>query len=143
MITLPTQITKKCSASVSQTVDWRLITNLTICFIALFLCDRFGQAKDMVLKTSEYYTQLTSTISPAAQKKWEQEIKSAESRRLEHPHAMDIISAQQVPIDAKSGSDSNSPTGVTSRWLDLALSIEERQYVYPCIECLLSSDIVK
>ena len=79
MITLLTQITKKGSASVSRTVDWRLITNLTICFIALFLCDRFGQAKDMVLKTSEYYTQLTSTISPAAQKKWEQEIKSAES----------------------------------------------------------------
>ena len=92
---LPTQITKKGLASVSWTVDWRLITNLTICFIALFLCDRFGQAKDMVLKTSEYYIQLTSTISPAAQKKWEQEIKSAESRRLDHLHAMDIISAHR------------------------------------------------
>ena len=97
----------------------------------------------MVLKTSEYYTQLTSTISPAAQKKWEQEIKSAESRRLDHLHAMDIISAQQVPIDAELGSNPNSPMGVASQWLDLALSIEERQYVYPCIKCLLSSDIVK
>ena len=83
----------------------------------------------MVLKTSEYYTQLSSTISTAAQKKWEQEIKSAESRRLEHPHAMDIIGAQQVPIDAKSGSNPTGPMGVASRWLDLALSIEERQYV--------------
>jgi len=39
----------------------------------------------MVLKTLEYYTQLSSTISAVAPKKWEQEIVSAEHRRLEVP----------------------------------------------------------
>ena len=42
---------------------------------------------------------------------------------------MDIISAQQVPVDAELGSDLTGPMGVASRWLDLALSIKERQYV--------------
>ena len=43
--------------------------------------------------------------------------------------ACDIIGAQQVPVDAESGSNPTGPMGVASRWLDLALSIEERQYV--------------
>jgi len=87
----------------------------------------------MVLKTLEYYTQLSSTISAVAQKKWEEEITSAERRRLEVPCAMDIIGTQHVHFEAGSAPDSNSLTrltGVGSWWLDLALSIEERQYVF-------------
>jgi len=111
-------------------------------FVALLLCDRFGRAKDMVLKTLEYYTQLSSTISAIAQKKWEQEIISAERRRLQVPHAMDIISTQHVHVEAGSASDSNSLTGVGSRWLDLALSIEERQYVFAlCLELFSSENL--
>jgi len=90
----------------------------------------------MVLKTLEYYTQLSSTISAVAQKKWEEEITSAERRRLEVPRAMDIIGTQHVHVEAGSASDSNSLTGVGSRWLDLALSIEERQYVF--LLCVLN-----
>ena len=52
--------------------------------------------RTMVLKTSEYYMQLSSTISPGEQKKWKQEITLAESQWLEHPCAMDIISSQHV-----------------------------------------------
>jgi hypothetical protein len=101
--------------------------------VALVLCDRFGQAKDMVHTTSEYYTQFTSTISAGALKKWTKEIESAESRRLEDPHAMDIMGAQQLEITAdlaQSGFNSNRPTGAGSEWLNLALSIEEKQYVF-------------
>ena len=102
--------------------------------LALVLCDRFGQAKDMVHKTSEYYTQLTSTISARDLNKWKKEITSAESRRLENPSAMDLIGVRQVGVNAGSGSRSGSNrsrlTGVGPQWLDLALSIEERQYVF-------------
>ena len=43
---------------------------------------------------------------------------------------MDIIGTQHVHVEAGSASNSNSLTGVGSQWLDLALSIEERQYVF-------------
>ena len=104
----------------------------TDCLVALVLCDRFGQAKDMVHTTSEYYTQFTSTVSAGALKKWTTEIESAESRRLEDPRAMDIMRAHQPEVTtdpAKLGSNPNRPTGVGSEWLNLALSIEEKQYV--------------
>jgi len=94
----------------------------------------------MVLKTLEYYTQLSSTISAVAQKKWEQEITSAEHRQLKVPCVMDMISTQHVHVEAGSASDSNSPTGVGSRWLNLALSIEERQYVFALHLELFSSE---
>ena len=65
------------------------------CFVAHALCDWFGQAKDMVQTTSEYYAKFTSTISAGALKKWTQEIETAESRRLKNPKAMDIMCAHQ------------------------------------------------
>ena len=97
-------------------------------FTAFVLCDRFGLAKDMVHKTSEYYTQLTSTIPARARTKWEQEITSAERRRLEEPRVMDIIGTQQTDVAARSSADPNL-SGTGPEWLTLALSIEERQYV--------------
>src|ERR1700694_2752650 len=95
-ITLPTQITKRHSASVSKgPVTSRLLIYL---LVALVLCDRFRQATDMVHKTSSYYTQLSSTLPVQLQKKWEDEMTSAESRHLEDPSAMDIIGAQQINL---------------------------------------------
>jgi hypothetical protein len=101
---------------------------------ALVLADRFGQANDMVSKTSEYYTQFTSTISAGALKKWTKDITTAESRRLKDPRAMDIMRAHQ-PEDhtepADPGNNLNRPTAskAGTEWVDLALSIEEKQYV--------------
>ena len=100
--------------------------------VARFLSDRFSQAKDMVHSTSQYYTQFTSTISASALKIWTKEITSAESRRLKDPSAMDIMCAQQpdgIADPAQSGFTQTPLTGVGSQWLNLALSIEERQYV--------------
>ena len=53
---------------------------------------------------------------------------------------MDIIGTQHVHVEAGSASDSNSPTGVGSRWLNLALSIEEREYVFALRLELFSSE---
>jgi hypothetical protein len=92
------------------------------------LCDRFGQAKDMVHTTSEYYTQFTSTVSAGALRKWTKEIELAESRRLKDPSVMDIMRAHQPADPAQPGPDPTRLTGVGIRWLSLALSIEETQY---------------
>ena len=83
----------------------------------------------MVHKTSEYYAQFTSTISARSLTQWTEEITSAERRRLKDPCAMDIIGVQNADPEPIS-SDPNRLIGVGSRWLDLALSIEERQYVF-------------
>lgn len=86
----------------------------------------------MVQTTSEYYTQFTSTVSASALKKWTKEITLAESRRLKDPRAMDIMRAHQPEINsglAESEADHNHLSGVGSQWLNLALSIEEKQYV--------------
>jgi len=62
---------------------------------------------------------------------------------LEVPHAMDIIGTQHVHFKAGSASNSTSLTGVGSRWLDLAVSIEERQYVFALHLELFSSEILE
>ena len=101
-------------------------------FVAHALCDRFGQAKDMVQTTSEYYAKFTSTISAGALKKWTQEIETAESRRLKNPKAMDIMCAHQPESSSDLGNLGAKPNWSSSpgnQWLQLALSIEERQYV--------------
>jgi hypothetical protein len=100
--------------------------------LALVLCDRFGQAKDMVHKTSEYYTLFSSTVSASAIKKWTKDMTTAESRRLKNPRAMDIIGAHKNDFHAElagSASEPNRLTATGTEWLNLALSMEERQYV--------------
>ena len=101
-------------------------------FVALVLCDRFGHAKHMVDQTLAYYTQFESTVSPGALQKWTKEITSAEKRRLKNPSVMDIIGAHPHHPSADSAqlaSNPNLPAGPGAEWLDLAFSIEERQYV--------------
>lgn len=84
----------------------------------------------MVHKTSDYYTQLSTTIPAASRKKWEEEMTSAENRRLEDPAAMDIIGAQDVNLPTShSAPQVDRRTAAVHAWLNLALSIEERQCV--------------
>jgi hypothetical protein len=87
----------------------------------------------MVHRTSEYYTQFSSSITAGALKKWKQDVTLAESRRLVDPRAMDIIGVQEDNINAdpaRSGSDPNRLIGAGPQWLKLALAIEETQYVF-------------
>ena len=66
--------------------------------IGFVLCDQLRQAKDMVQKISVYYTQLSVTILTSLKNKWERDIRSAESRRLQDPAAMDIIGTQNIDV---------------------------------------------
>jgi len=89
----------------------------------------------MVYKTSEYYSQFTSTISAGTLKKWTKDITSAESQRFKDPSAMDIIGTQLhlhgVSHDpAQSRPNVNRSTGAALQWITLALSTEELQYVF-------------
>ena len=87
----------------------------------------------MVHETSVYYAHFESTISATSLKKWTKAITSAESRRLVNPRAMDIIGVHQpdrIANVAQSALDANRPPAVGTQWLDLALLIEERQYVF-------------
>jgi hypothetical protein len=117
---------------VSRPNDFEPDMGFMFCLAALALCDRFGQATDMNRTTSEYYTKFTSTISAVAVKKWTKEIETAESKRLKNPQAMDIMRAHQPEWNSHpghSGADPNPTSDLGNQWLQLALSIEERQYV--------------
>ena len=89
----------------------------------------------MVHKASAYYTQITSTISVVAVRKWTQEITLAESQRLKNPHVMDIIGAREQSgnVELVQGPERNRMLGAGTEWLNLAFSIEERQYVFVSI----------
>jgi hypothetical protein len=100
--------------------------NVTYLIIAVVLCNRFIQAKEMVQETIRYYEELTSIVPPALAQKWEKEISVAEGKRLQKPEAMDIIGAQDIHI-RPGPSPSDQPQN-NMEWLDLALSMEERQY---------------
>jgi len=87
----------------------------------------------MVRTTSEYYATFTSTISAGALKKWTQEIETAESKRLKNPEAMDIMRAHKPESGADQGNSGTNPNHSSEKgnqWLELALSIEERQCVW-------------
>jgi hypothetical protein len=84
----------------------------------------------MVHTTSEYYTKFTLTVSAGALNKWTKEIEFAESKRLKDPRAMDIIRAHQTELTADPGPSApiqNRSSEVANQWLNLALSIKERQ----------------
>ena len=87
----------------------------------------------MIHTTSEYYTKFTSTLSAAALKKWTKEIETAESKRLNNPHVMDIMRAHQTELRSAdpglSGAEPNHSSELGTQWVNLALSIEDRQYV--------------
>ena len=81
----------------------------------------------MVQDTTHYYDQMTSIVAPALKQKWEKEIFLAERQRFEKPSVMDIIGAQDIHI--RPGPRSAEQAEKNMDWLDLALAMEERQYV--------------
>lgn len=94
---------------------------------AAVLCKRYIQANEMVQDTIHYYDQMSSIVAPALKQQWEKEIVGAESQRLKNPSVMDIIGAHEIHF--QSGPTSGEQPQKNMEWLDLALSMEERQYV--------------
>lgn len=83
----------------------------------------------MVRVTTVYYDQMSSTVSRALQDIWEAEITRAESQRVGNPSVMDIIGARETRLDPNPDPIITQSTRAQTdvHWLDLALSIEERQ----------------
>ena len=84
----------------------------------------------MVHTTSEFYNQFTSTISTQALKKWTKEITFAEAQRLKDPHVMDIMGARQPDVIVGPPESVTNSNRTGNQWLSLALSIEEKQYIF-------------
>ncbi len=81
----------------------------------------------MVRDTTLYYDQMSSTVSRALRNMWEAEITRAESQQLRNPSVMDIIGAQEIHKARDPNPTQSGRTQTDLQWLDLALSIEERQ----------------
>jgi len=97
-----------------------------------------------VQETTHYYDQMSSVVSPALQRQWEADIISAESKRYTNPSVMDILGVQQMKMSSEPEPIEIGRAGANLDWLDLALSIEERQYVkFRCISFLISSSLCR
>jgi hypothetical protein len=87
----------------------------------------------MVRETTSDYDTMSSTVPENLRKIWDEEMTHAERRRLVEPSVMDILGAQQMDTDTESDpgpvQHQGAGTGAEAEWLNLALSIEERQYV--------------
>lgn len=83
----------------------------------------------MVRETSLYYDQMSSTVPRTLRIVWEAEITRAESQRVINPSVMDIIGARDTQINPSSDPIpiQSSRARTDLQWLNLALSIEERQ----------------
>ena len=84
----------------------------------------------MVQLSAEYYDQMSSTVTASLRRKGGQDIKLAESQRLQDPSVMDILGARE--LDMSIGPDEPGrpqPRATGPKWLQLALAIEEQQYV--------------
>ena len=78
-------------------------------------------------KTSAYYTQLSTSIADQLKRKWEKDIISAETRRLQDPKAMDIFGTKNTIVVSGTARVESLQAIVGPKWLGLALSIEELQ----------------
>ena len=94
-------------------------------------------AREMVRETTSYYNDLSSPISESIKKTWEREISLAESQRMTNLSAMDLLGARDVDpqIPAPISSDAQSFQS-DKPWLQMALSIEEHQYVATNVKML-------
>ena len=83
----------------------------------------------MVQETSEYYKKISGTVPQQLRNLWNKAVQSAESSRMDDPTVMDIFGAEEIEanIPPEPESDSGTPG---ARWLHLALSMEETQYVF-------------
>jgi hypothetical protein len=79
---------------------------------------------------NEYYDKFTDGISGIDLEKWENEITTAESQRMQDKSVMDILAAKQDSSSpSQDSADATDHHGPAAEWLQLAIDIEEKQYV--------------
>jgi hypothetical protein len=98
-------------------------------FSAAAISDRFIQAREMARQANDYYHKMSSTISQTFLNTWEAAIQSAERHRVSDPSVMDMLGAQDVDPIAEPEPRRERGSGQAQQWLQLAIAIEERQYV--------------
>lgn len=98
--------------------------------MATALSERFGYAAEMAETAKEYYLGLCSGINAMDMEEWETNIKLAEDLRLEDRSVMDILGATQVNEEHGLDQAEEGPAvGAVAEWIQLAINIEESQYV--------------
>lgn len=98
--------------------------------MAASLSDRFTQATATSQSAEEYYAKLTQSISETDVAQWEEEIQNAEKHRAVDISLMDILGAQKQDEQRHNdGNDDNTANGPAREWLQMAIDIEEKQYV--------------
>ena len=99
-----------------------------------FLCRQHKDATINLEEAAEYLAELTNDADELAIQQWTEEIERAERTRLVNAADMDIYGARvgqttREPTDPSSGSVDAAPKSATEVWLELALLIEEQQWV--------------
>ena len=99
-----------------------------------FLCRQHKNATLNLEESAQYLVELTNDADDLAIQQWTQEIESAEQTRLLNPADMDIYGARVghttgEPTDPSSASAAAAPKSATELWLELALLIDEKQWV--------------
>lgn len=93
------------------------------------LCRNHSQAVDMLDHARTYYQNLTNESGNVAVEKWTQDIEEAERIRKHTLSAMDIYAAKlDTDQDVSRQPGSGLPKSTFDIWMELALSVEEKQY---------------
>lgn len=84
----------------------------------------------MSQEADAYFSGLHSAVSAEQSSKWEAEITNAESKRLEEVELMDMMRAEQAPLQpAPAGTVEQLSASGAMAWIEMALSMEEKQYI--------------
>ena len=84
----------------------------------------------MLTETQWYYDNITSTLDPGLLRQYEAQIKNAEAARMENPEAMDIMASNGFKCNTSISPRSSVEDSPLLNWLQTALRLEERQYVF-------------
>ena len=84
----------------------------------------------MSLSANQYHVNLVQGILASDLGKWEHQISHAEQQRIQDITVMDIIGASKPSGEDRAQSGvTGGAIGVVAEWIQLAIVIEEKQYV--------------
>ena len=107
--------------------------------ITKFLIHRHKDSLENLEASEKYLNQLTQGANPLNIEHWQHEIETAEATRLDNPTVMDVYGSHRshgnstIAEPSAQPDHSESPTA-TELWLQMALMIEEQQYVNHSIQ---------
>ena len=107
--------------------------------ITKFLIRRHKDSLENLEACEKYLDQLTRGADPLNIEHWQHEIETAEATRLDNPAVMDVYGSRgsrgnSTIAEPPAQPDHSEPPTATELWLQMALIIEERQYVTHSIQ---------